>query len=211
MVGAQFTPGRGDTAPLPRIPAGPPSRRVGGPLLKAAGLVAVAVVAGLVWWLVRGGSAEETPPAAQSPAKEFQFVVSDGPVAATDCAANSYGQVKQFFTQHPCQRLSRALYTTSSGATRALVSVAVVTMSAPEDAQQLKKLADTDGTGNVNDLVRDGTAKIPGAPKLADGDYLSRVTGASVTIVLSAFFDGHSDEATLQRISKEALDLAPGA
>ncbi|GHE88004.1 hypothetical protein GCM10017786_19850 [Amycolatopsis deserti] len=213
MVGAQFPPGRGDTAPLPRIPAEPsppPPRRAGGPLLKIAGLVAVAVVSGLVWWMIRG-SADETPPAAQAPAKEFQFTVTDGPVAATDCAANSYSQVKQFFTQHPCQRLSRALYTTASGASRALVSVAVVAMSTPEEAQQLKKLADTDGTGNVNDLVRDGTAKIAGAPKLADGDYLSRVTGSSVTIVLSAFFDGHTDEATLQRISKEALDLAPGA
>ncbi|OXM71941.1 MULTISPECIES: hypothetical protein [Amycolatopsis] len=210
MVGAQFPPGRGDTAPLPRIPAEPsPPRRA--PVLKIAGLVAVAVVAGLVWWLVRGGSAEEAPPAAQAPAKEFQFTVTEGPVAATDCAANSYSQVKQFFAEHPCQRLSRALYTTASGASRALVSVAVVTMATPEEAQQLKKLADTDGTGNVNDLVRDGTAKIPGAPKLAGGDYLSRVTGSSVTIVLSAFFDGHSDEATLQRISKEALDLAPGA
>ena len=180
-------------------------------MLKVAGLVAVAVVAGLVWWLVRGGPAEDSPPAAQAPVKEFQFVVADGPVAATDCAANSYGQIKQWLAQHPCRHLSRALYTTSAGTARALVSVAVVTLSSPEEAQQLKKLADTDGTGNVNDLVRDGTATIAGAPKLADGDYLSCTNGAAVTIVLSVFFDRHADDRTLRRISKEALDLAPGA
>lgn len=211
MVGAQFSPGRGDTAPMPRVPAEPAAaRRTGGPLLKGLALLAVAVVAGLVWWLVRHDSGG-TPPVAQAPAREFQFVMTDGPVAATDCAANAYADVKKWFGQHPCQRLSRALYTTGAGSSRALVSVAVVAMPSPEEAQQLKKLVDTDGTGNVNDLVRDGTAKIQGAPKLADGDYLSRATGSSVTIVLSAFFDGRTDDATLRRISREALDLAPGA
>lgn len=177
-------------------------------MVKALGLVVVAVVAGLVWWLVRHDSGETV---AQPPAPEFQFTVTDGPVAATDCAANSYAQVRSWFGQHRCDGLSRALYTTTSGNAKALVSVVVVTLPTAEDARQLKKLVDTDGTGNVNDLVRDGTAKIPGAPKLADGDYQSRAEGTSLTIVLSAFFDGHTDAATLRRISQEALELAPGA
>ncbi|GAB3569540.1 hypothetical protein GCM10027445_21550 [Amycolatopsis endophytica] len=179
-------------------------------MLKGLGLLAVAVVAGLVWWLVRHDTGD-TPPVAQAPVKEFQFTVTDGPVAASDCAANSYSRVKEFFGEHPCRGLSRALYTTTSGPARALVSVVVVSTASAQDAQALKKLVDTDGTGNVNDLVRDGTAKIQDAPKLADGDYLSRADGNSVTIVLSAFFAGHTDDATLQRISKEALELAPGA
>nr|WP_167108491.1 hypothetical protein [Amycolatopsis granulosa] len=196
---------------MPRVPAepAPPPRRPRGAVVKIAGLVGVAVVAGLVWWLVRGGPDEASPPASP-PAKEFQFALTDGPIAATDCAANSYGQIKQWFAQHPCQRLVRALYTTNAGTARALVSVAVVTLPAPEDARQLKKLADADDTGNVTDLVRDGTAQIPGAPKLADGYYTSRVQGSTLTIVLSAYFDGRAGDPALRRIGNEALDLTPG-
>ncbi|NIH81292.1 hypothetical protein [Amycolatopsis viridis] len=179
-------------------------------MVKIAGLVVVAVVAGLVWWLVRAPGDSSPSPSPSAPAKEFQFALTDGPVAATDCAANSYGQIKQWFAQHPCQRLVRALYTANAGTARALVSVAVVTLPAPEGARQLKKLADTDDTGNVTDLVRDGTAQIPEAPKLADGYYASRVQGSALTIVLSAYFDGRAVDPALRRIGNEALDLIPG-
>jgi hypothetical protein len=204
VVAPQYPPARGDTAPLPRIPSAP--GRGGGRLWKALGLVAVALVAGLVWWLVRhdaGGA-----PVAQPPAKEFAFTAAQGPVAGTDCAAESTDDVKKWFGSHPCQALSRALYTTTASGAKALVSVVLVTMPTPEEAQQLKALADRDGTGNVNDLVRDGTAKIPGAPRLVDGVYSSRVSANRVTIVLSAFFDGHADKATLGRVDAEALDLS---
>lgn len=204
MVAPQYPPARGDTAPLPRIPAAP--GRGGGRLWKALALVGVAVLAGLVWWLVRhdaGGS-----PVAQPPAKEFAFTPTEGPVAATDCAGKSTDDVKKWFANHPCQALSRALYTTTANGSKALVSVVLVTMPSADQAQQLKTLADRDGTGNVSDLVRDGTAKIAGAPKLADGVYASRVNGNRVTIVLSAFFDGHADKATLGRVDTEALDLS---
>ncbi len=205
VVGPQYPPGRGDTAPLPRVPAQP--RRGAGWLLKGAGLVAVAVVAGLVWWLVQRDS---TPaPVAQPPAKQFSFTLTEGPVASTDCVAKSTEDVKRWFGEHACARLSRALYTTTASGGNALVSVVLVTMPDAAQAQQLKALVDRDGTGNVVDLVRDGTAKLPNAPKLADGKYASRATGASVTIVLSAFFDGRADDGTLGRVNAEALDLSP--
>ncbi|MTD54088.1 hypothetical protein [Amycolatopsis pithecellobii] len=204
MVAPQYPPAHGGTAPMPRIPADPVRGRAW--LFRSLGLVAVAVVAGLVWWLVRHESAA---PLAQPPAKEFAFTAAKGPVASTDCAAKSTDDVKKWFGTHPCLGLSRALYTTSASGAKALVSVVAVTMPTAGDANQLKALADRDGTGNVTDLVRDGTAKISGAPKLLDGQYASRVTGNRVTIVLSAFFDGHQDEATLTRVSTEALNLAP--
>lgn len=203
MVVPQYPPARGDTAPLPRIPAAP--ARGGKRLVQALGLVAVAVLAGLVWWLIRH---EPAAPLAQAPAKEFAFTAAEGPVASTDCAGKSTADVKKWFGDHPCQALSRALFTTTAGGSKALVSVALVTMPTAGEAQQLKALADRDGTGNVNDLVRDGTAKISGAPKLADGKYSSRVAGNRVTIVLSAFYDGHQDAATLTRLNTEALDLS---
>ncbi|WP_020665934.1 hypothetical protein [Amycolatopsis nigrescens] len=212
--GAQFSPGVGDTAPLRRVQAGPPPG--GGPqrrpqsrrLIQGAGLLAVAVVSGLIWTLVR--QEDPTSPVAggqTQPAGEFTFTAAEGPVAATDCAANSYGETKRWFAGHPCQRLSRALYVVTSGGARALVSVALVTMPTPQLAVDLKALTDTDDTGNVNDLIRDNTAKIPDAPKISGGQYDSRVSGSEVTIVEAEFFQGHQDDALLQRISAEALQL----
>ncbi|HVV09541.1 hypothetical protein [Amycolatopsis sp.] len=209
MVGPHYPPpARGDTAPLARIPASPKQGRPA--LLKALGLVAVAVVAGLVWWLIRHDSQPETPVAQQPPAKEFSFTATEGPVASTDCAGKSTDDVKKWFSAHPCQQLSRALYTTTSGSERALVSVVVVTMPAADQAQQLKTVVDGDNTGNVMDLVRDGTAKISGAPKLYDGKYASRIAGNQVTVVLASFFGSHKDDPTIARIAKEALTLTPG-
>jgi hypothetical protein len=199
---------------MQRIDAGrpptPPPPRGRGRLLKAAGLVAVAVVSGLVWWLIRhdsGGGSDESPTGQEVQTQQFDYAQQDGPVAATDCATNSYGTIKRWFAEHPCGRLSRALYTTSVNGSKVLVSVSLVTMPAPEQAQQLKRLTDTDNTGNVNDLVRDGTAKIPGAPPLAKGQYSSQVTGADVTIVLAEFFDKHEDQPMLLRVSTDALTL----
>ncbi|GLY69329.1 hypothetical protein [Amycolatopsis taiwanensis] len=200
---AQFPPGPG-TAPLPRVPAAP--RRTGY-VVKACGLVAVAVLSGLVWYLARHKPAPPMPPPGTR-AKEFSFAMAEGPVVSSNCAANSTGQVKKFFTDHPCQRLARALYNTAYGNDQVLVSVMVVTTADSSEAQQLKAIADRDGTGNINDLLKDGTAHIPSAPnKLSEGKYASKVTGNEVTIVLSEFYDGHSDDAVLGRVDNEALNL----
>ena len=206
MVGAQFPPAGGDTAPLPRITTAP--SKGGSAVLKAAGLVAVAVVAGLVWYLIRHDPAPAVP-LAQAPAKQFDFGTTVSPVATTDCAAKSTDQIKAWFGTHPCQKMSRALYTTTYGSARALVSVAVVTMPSAADALALKQLVDTDDTGDVSDLVRDGTAKLPDAPKLANGQYASRISGGQVTIVHADFYGGHKDAAPLKKMATEALDLAP--
>ena len=76
MVGAQFPPANGGTAPLPRIPAAP--KRTGY-LVKSLGLVAVAVVSGLVWWLIRHDDTAMPPPGTRAPAKEFTFAMAEGP------------------------------------------------------------------------------------------------------------------------------------
>jgi hypothetical protein len=187
----------------PRPPSGGPSRTA----LKAAGLVAIAVVSGLVWWLIRHGGGEAA--AGQTPSEgEFTFATAEGPVVASDCAGHSYGSTRKWFAEHPCQHLSRALYVTETVGSRALVSVSLVTMPTAQEAHQLQTITQTDNTGNVEDLVKDGTAKIPGAPKVASGDYQSRVNGNEVTIVEAEFFGGHKDDALLQRISVDALRLS---
>lgn len=201
---AQYPPPGPGTAPLPRIPGSP---RRSGYVVKACGLVAVAVLSGLVWYLIRHEpGAPMAPPGTR--AKEFSFAMAEGPVVSSNCAANSSGQVKKWFTDHPCQRLARALYNTAYGNDQVLVSVMVITTADAGQAQQLKTITDRDGTGNINDLLKDGTAHLPAAPKdLSEGKYASRVNGNQVTIVLSEFYNEHSDDAVLERVDSEALNL----
>lgn len=216
MVGARFSRGSGDTAPLQRVgpnglppgpPAGSPSGEVTGLALKGAGLVAIAVVAGLVWYLLRHTDA---PEAAQPPATSTgaNFTLVQGPEVASDCVKNSYDKTKKFFSENNCTRLSRALYTTTSGGAPVLLSVVLVTMPDAEKARALKALTDQDKTGNITDLVKDGTYKTTGGLKLATGTYKAGVTGTEVTIVLSQFLDQHQDKEALLKVDTEALKLA---
>ncbi|MEC3977477.1 hypothetical protein [Amycolatopsis sp. H20-H5] len=187
-----------------------PDRNPAGLAVKGAGLVAIAVVSGLLWWLIRHEDAPAPVAQPPAPAGQFEFKIAEGPVVATDCEGNSYGKTKDFFGQNQCSRVSRALYTTGSGAGKALVSVVLVTMPDPAGAAALKALTDRDGTGNVSDLVRDGAYKAAGAPKVSASRaaYQSRVNGAEVAVVLADFFDQHIDKAQLKRITAEALDLS---
>lgn len=208
VVGAQFSPGAGDTAPLQRVGAGGPQTKPAvGYLLKGVALVCIAVVSGLLWWLVRHEPPQSVPqPLAQT--GEFAFTLVEGPQVSTNCEQNSYDETKTFFAGNPCKRLSRALYTTNSGGAKALVSVVLVTMPDAASAQALKAVIDRDGTGNVSDLVKDGTAKIEGAPKIYKGKYSSRVNGSEVTIVLADFFANHQDTALRERIALDAFRLS---
>ncbi|MBB2505986.1 hypothetical protein [Amycolatopsis echigonensis] len=214
-------PGPSDTAPIPAVPAqpGPPPGPPPGPsrnralLLRGAGLVAIAVVAGLVWYLIRHDSTPQQP-VAESPATTakpaFDYKLAEGPVKATDCAANAYSGAKKFFQDNQCTSLARALYTVQSGDAKALVSVVLVTMPDAAKATELKQLTDQDGTGNVSDLVRDGTFHDTDAPKLS-GDqavYESKASGPEVTIVLTDFYYGHHDKPLLEQIAKNALKLS---
>ncbi|MBE1502528.1 hypothetical protein H4696_009628 [Amycolatopsis lexingtonensis] len=219
MVGARFTPGPSDTAPLgavppqPRPPApGPPARDTRSLLLKGAGLVAIAVVAGLLWFLIRHDSTPDQP-VAQPPSQSsgaYQFTKVAGPARADDCPANSYGKTKEFFADNPCQSLVRALYTTETGGQKALVSVVVVGMPDSSKAKALKALTDQDNTGNVTDLVRDKTFAGTGTPSLTgkNSAYASKVDGTDTTIVLADFYEKHTDKALIEKIADDALRLS---
>jgi hypothetical protein len=219
VVGAHFTPGPSDTAPLGAVPPqprppvpGPPARDTRSLLFKGAGLVAIAVVSGLLWFLIRHDSAPAGP-VAQPPAQnsgQYRFTQVAGPVKTEDCVGKSYGETKAFFQENPCQSLVRALYTTEAGGAKALVSVVLVGMPDSTKAQSLKALTERDGTGNVTDLVRDKTFAVSGTPSVsgADAAYASRVEGTNATIVLADFYGGHTDKALIEKIADDALRLS---
>lgn len=200
-------------------------------VLFAAGLLAVAVLAGFLWWLIRHEPEPEPPgrpqagvPSEQEPgsstgqpttkpaptvqAGRFEFQGLTPHHVSESCDEASYGKVRSWLEDHPCERVVRGLYATRADDARALVSISVVTMPTDADAQQLKKLTDTSGTGNVSDLIRDGTVHVPDAPEVAGGNYASSTTGNSVTIIESAFFGDTKNRALLDEITAQALQVA---
>lgn len=183
---------------------------------KALALVLIAVLSGVLWWLLNrdGGGSNETTPAAgqsstppsqtQSP-KRFQRV--GGPVNNQDCRKQSYGTAKKYFKKHNCQRLHQVLYSRKTERGEVLSSVSTVTMPDSKQAKELKAVTDADGAGNVTDLVTAGVRLPGGTDTLKGGGYASTQRGSKVIIVESGFFDGRPyDDAFLSKISQEALD-----
>jgi hypothetical protein len=120
------------------------------------------------------------------------------------CNGHSYDAVAGFFANNDCTDLDRALWSAEVEGLPAVVSVARVTMPDPASAQALRSLADTDGSGNVSDLLREG-ASYEGAPeRLSGAQYASSQQGATVTIVETSWAGG-------ERGATSALDALASA
>ncbi|TFV47142.1 hypothetical protein [Blastococcus sp. TF02A-35] len=201
---------------------GPPDRRRR--LLVAAALVALVAVCGIAFWLLRDGDPSDGADAGATPAGPTteagpvpgdvaasggtRFTVEQVAVDDT-CAGHAYGEVAAFLEATDCTGLSRALYSTSVGGAPVVVSVSRVTMADPATARDLRALADRNGSGNVNDLLREGVT-YDGAPeKLTAAEYASAVSGPTVTIVESAWADPASagDAAAVDAVATAALGL----
>lgn len=76
--------------------------------------------------------------------------------SGSDCAAHSYGTVRDWFRDHPCESLYRAVYEVrDSRRTVVLVAVAWVDMPDEASARAFHTLVDGEGTGNVTELSRE--------------------------------------------------------
>jgi hypothetical protein len=180
------------------------------------GLLLVAVVSGMLWWLIQQGS--RTPPAdtttagTEQPRGKFQFVKYDQtaiPVLDSNCEEHSYLKVKKFFADKKCAMLTRQLYTTTVDGHKTYSSVSVVRMTNPQDAKELKDLTEASNTGNVNDLLREGKVKVAGLKSLSDGGFAATIHESDVIIVESDFEGGSksADEPRLKEVSADALRL----
>ena len=73
-----------------------------------------------------------------------------------DCAAHSYGAVRDHFQNHPCRSLERAWYEICDDANdKAVVSAAWVRMPDEHQAEELHHLVDRPGTGNITELSKE--------------------------------------------------------
>ena len=203
---------RYDPAPQP----GPPGRsKAMEYTLKGLGLLAVAVLSGSLWYLLRNNPAPPvTPPSGEQQSGLFTFQPYRGPSQDSNCAAHAYGQVQDYLRQHGCTQLTRSLYTTTlADGEKVITSVATIKMGTAENATGLETLARANNTGNVKDLIEDGDKVPTGPPNLRNGAFGSTTKGRSVVITLSEFLDRTMDNkdvnnnGTLQDVSKDALRL----
>ncbi|MGY1700027.1 hypothetical protein [Geodermatophilus sp. SYSU D00766] len=215
--------------PEPAVPPVGPRRRPVARrtvLLAVAALLAVVVLLGLVAGLTGGGdddaAAQEPPAAGSTPAAPTSAGPTPGTATVLDgrgfllqqvqvegtCVGNSYGQVADFFEATDCAGLARALWSTDVDGRAVVVSVSKVDMGDSAAARALRALTDTNGSGNVSDLLREGVT-YPGAPAgLSGAEYASAAGGSLVTVVETAWADGGAgDPADLDLVAGAGLAL----
>ncbi len=190
--------------------------------LRGLGLLAVAVLSGFIWWYVHGESPRpSTVPGTSTapPSGQFAFTPAEQasePRRDSSCAEHAYGQIKTFFQTTACDQLTRALYTTTAPDGRKVyTNLSVVRMRTADDAAKLRELTDKDGTGNVNDLVREKIVKLPPLTSLSAGAGYKAVQQDRNVIVVESDFDPSvkrgdkkADETVLDAISEDVIRLA---
>jgi hypothetical protein len=127
---------------------------------------------------------------------------------ALKCAADSYGQVQEFFLRTPCRALDRVLIAIADDkGNTVVVTIAWVRMGSAGAAGQLKQLADTDGTGNVSPL---GTAALKmGDVRFTGEHYGSDRRGPLTVIAEAAPGSGHPDGETMDAATEIAVLFPP--
>ncbi|MGZ4782171.1 MAG: hypothetical protein ACXVYL_09790 [Oryzihumus sp.] len=198
-AGAAHTTAFESPAVTPARPAGP--RRRGLPVPSwaiVAGLVAV--IALLVWAFTGGGgsgagqgnaSAGSSAGAGQAAPAGFQVRLSD---TVTDCAAHSRGKVKETFRQVPCVKATRSVGTGTVNGRKVLFVVSRIEMSSSDDAARIKSVLDGDGTGNLNDLLREGRRFAGGPRQMPPSGYASVQADEIVGVAEAGYLDGSSSD-----------------
>lgn len=132
----------------------------------------------------------------------LQVVESDD-----SCQGHAYDAVADFFASSDCSGLTRSLWTADAGGQPAVVSLSQVTMPDAANAQALRSLADTDGSGNVSDLLREGARYDGGPTKLSNAQYASAQQGTTVTIVETSWTGTAGTASALDALASAALSL----
>ncbi|MFD5244140.1 hypothetical protein ACFWIW_06340 [Amycolatopsis sp. NPDC058340] len=120
-----------------------------------------------------------------------------------NCGPHSFGEVRRFFLRHPCVDLDRMLVTVDDGAGNTIdVSVAWVKMPKANEASDLKRLVDKDGTGNV---ILFGEA--PPGSRFTGENYDSRLAKKLVVIAEAAPAAGRPGEPALGTAVEVAVEF----
>jgi hypothetical protein len=131
----------------------------------------------------------------------------------SDCASHAYGApVISYLTAHPCNGLSRLLATTTVGGKRVGFNQATFGFTGTAaavytTAGNFRTLVEQDGTGNINDLLREGR-RLPSGPTAVPSPDAFRALSqdAGFTIVDAWYLDGPTPDNDPPLV-KMALDI----
>lgn len=116
------------------------------------------------------------------------------------CAAQSYGEVQEFFLRHPCEKLQQRLFPLADDRGNVIaVSIMWVTMPSRADATKLKRVEDTYGTGDVAPV---GTQLLGlGDVRFTGRHYASRRTGSQLVITETEPLRGQPSDSVLDDVA----------
>jgi len=132
-----------------------------------------------------------------------------------DCAGHARGLAKTTFEHANCSKATRLLATGTVDGRPVLYVAARIQMASAKAAATVKQVLDGSGTGNLNDLLREGKT-FPGAPgKMPTSGYASVQSGRVVAVAEAGYVDGgrssNSDPALRAAAANVAQTLgAPG-
>jgi hypothetical protein len=221
--GPSSVPAPGVTAlqqPMPhhRPPPAQPGAQPETPLVRAARrrppLRHVAAGATVAALLIAGGFAATRPnssaakatfPSTAAAPARYAVKVTD---VITDCAGHSHGKMKSSFEAHNCVKATRSLATGQVRGRPALFVVSRNQMASVEAAASVKQVLDATGTGNLNDLLREGKT-FPGAPgTMPRSGYASIQAGAVILVAETGFVDGGPSFNTSPALRAAAAQVA---
>lgn len=184
-----------------------PSRRV----LLIAGVVVVLVGGGVALSNTLGSDAGPRAAATLKPAMPAGYTVKVTDVI-TDCAGHARGRTQASFKTENCTKATRLLATGQVGGRPVLFVASRIEMASAEAASSVKQILDGSGTGNLNDLLREGKT-FPGAPaKMPISGYASVQSGTLVTVAEAGFVDSgrssNTDPALRAAASQVATELS---
>lgn len=143
-------------------------------------------------------ASSSTHPVPARPLRTKTVTGSDGSVYAIsiwaeqesdNCAAHAYGQVQQFLETHPCSGIRQVLATTAIngravGFAQNSVGFTGSMQTAYKNAGAFTTLVTKDGTGNLNDLLREGY-RLPAGPDQVPSPDAFKALGQDAGVVVT--------------------------
>jgi len=129
-----------------------------------------------------------------------------------NCFAHSYGDaVRAYLHAHPCGSLTRLLATTTVGGRPVGFAQSAVAFAGPYPqiytvAGRFRALVTEDGTGSVDDLLREGNRLPSGPAQIPQPDAFSALSEDSVVTIVDAWYlDGPTPEnaAPLEKMARD--------
>lgn len=129
-----------------------------------------------------------------------------------DCAAHAYGQVAQFLATHPCSGIQQVLATTVINGRAVGFEQNSVGFTGGVDASyraagQFSTLISQNGTGNMNDLLREGYRLPAGPDHVPSPDAFKALGQDAGVVVVDAWFLSGSTPENAPRLIKMAEDI----